>query len=85
MSGSRITLDMLGELMLNMQADLQVVSVTMLRLDRSIDRLRDEIQGVRDEMHEIRNELRAMHRQGQRTVARVRRLEEGAAQAREVP
>jgi len=77
-SGSRITLDMLGELMLNMQADLQVVSSTMLRLDRSIDRLRDE-------MHEIRNELRAMHRQGQRTVARVRRLEEGAAQAREVP
>ena len=78
MSGSRITLDMLGELMLNMQADLVVVSSTMLRLDRSIDRLRDE-------MHEIRNELRAMHRQGQRTVARVRRLEEGAAQAREVP
>jgi len=77
-SGSRITLDMLGELMLNMQADLQVVSSTMLRLDRSIDRLRDE-------MHEIRNELRAPHRQGQRTAARVRRLEEGAAQAREVP
>ena len=78
MSEGRITLDMLGELMLNMQADLVVVSSTMLRLDRSIDRLRDE-------MHEIRNELRAMHRQGQRTVARVRRLEEGAAQAREVP
>ena len=78
MSEGRITLDMLGELMLNMQADLVVVSSTMLRLDRSIDRLRDE-------MHEIRNELRAPHRPGQRTAARVRRLEEGAAQAREVP
>ena len=66
MSGSRITLDMLGELMLNMQADLQVVSSTMLRLDRSIDRLR--------------NELRA-----QRTAARVRRLEDGAAQAGGTP
>ena len=43
---------MLGELMLSMQADLQVVSSTMLRLERSIDRLCDEIR-------EIRKELRA--------------------------
>jgi hypothetical protein len=84
MSEERITLNMLGELMLNMQADLQVVSATMLRLDRSIDRLRDEIQSVRDEMHEIRLELRGLHRQGQRTTARVRRLEEGAPTAKGV-
>ena len=52
MSEERVTLDMLGELMLSMQADLQVVSSTMLRLERSIDRLCDEIR-------EIRKELRA--------------------------
>ena len=52
MSEERVTLDMLGELMLSMQADLQVVSSTMLRLEHSIDRLCDEIR-------EIRNELRA--------------------------
>jgi len=51
-SEERVTLDMLGELMLSMQADLQVVSSTMLRLERSIDRLCDEIR-------EIRKELRA--------------------------
>ena len=34
---------MLGELMLSMQTDLQVVSSAMLRLKRSIDRLCDEI------------------------------------------
>jgi hypothetical protein len=44
-----------------------------------IQGLRNEMQGVRDEMREIRGELRALHRQGQRTTARVRRLEEGAA------
>ena len=43
MSEERVTLDMLGELMLSMQADLQVVSSAMLRLKRSIDRLCDEI------------------------------------------
>jgi hypothetical protein len=102
MSEERITLNMFGELMLNMQADLQVVSAAMLRLDRSIDRLerdlrheiqglrnemqgvRDEMQGVRDEMHEIRGELRVIHRQGQRTTARVRRLEEGEPPAKGV-
>ena len=52
MSEERVTLDMLGELMLSMQADLQVVSSTMLRLEHSIDRLCDEIR-------EIRKELRA--------------------------
>jgi hypothetical protein len=84
-----VTLDLLGGLMMNLQADLQVVSATMLRLDHSMDRLRDmvrlredmrgEVRGVRDEMHEIRLELRAMHRQQQRLGVRVRRLEEGAA------
>ena len=52
MSEERVTLDMLGELMLSMQTDLQVVSSAMLRLKRSIDRLCDEIR-------EIRKELRA--------------------------
>jgi hypothetical protein len=47
----RVTLDMLGELMLNMQADLQVVSSAMLRLERSIDRLCDEIHEIRKELY----------------------------------
>jgi hypothetical protein len=59
------------------------IELTPLRF-RSIDRLRDEIQGVRDEMHEIRLELRALHRQGQRTAASVRRLEEGVPLAKGV-
>jgi hypothetical protein len=43
-SGSRVTLDMLGELILNMQTDLQVVSAAMLRLDRSIERLERDLR-----------------------------------------
>jgi hypothetical protein len=52
-SEERITLDMLGELILNMQGDLQVVSSTMLRLDR-----------LSEEIREIRNELRTQAGRG---------------------
>ena len=49
--------------------DVGVLSAISRRLDNSYDRLVGE-------MREIRDELRAMHAQQQRTVSRVRALEE---------
>jgi uncharacterized coiled-coil DUF342 family protein len=78
-----VTLKLLNEQierLLALRDDVQVVAATMLHLDNSLDRLRDEltreIVGVREEMSEIRAELRAMRRQHDRTAARVRRLED---------
>src|ERR1700730_16300734 len=51
--------------------DVDVLAATMRRLDNSYDQLVSE-------MREIREELRAMHAQQQRTVARVRALEDGS-------
>jgi len=49
--------------------DVDVLAAISRRLDNSYDRLVGE-------MREIRDELRAMHAQQQRTVSRVRALEE---------
>ncbi len=49
--------------------DVDVLAAISRRLDNSYDRLVGE-------MREIRDELRAMHVQQQRTVSRVRTLEE---------
>jgi hypothetical protein len=49
--------------------DVDVPAAISRRLDNSYDRLVGE-------MREIRDELRAMHAQQQRTVSRVRALEE---------
>jgi hypothetical protein len=49
--------------------DVDVPTAISRRLDNSYDRLVGE-------MREIRDELRAMHAQQQRTVSRVRALEE---------
>jgi hypothetical protein len=63
----------------SLRDDVNVVSLTTLRLDNTIDRLRAELtlemQGLRDEMIEMRTELRAIRRQQQRTADRVRQLE----------
>lgn len=76
MSDNPVTLDFLAEQMRRLQADVRmmrddmdVVAAMVRRLDHSIGRL-DSNQAL------MLDELRAMHGQQQRTVARVRALEE---------
>lgn len=79
MSDNPITLDFLAEQMRRLQADvsmlrddMDVVAAMVRRLDHSIARL-ETTQAL------MLDELRAMHGQQQRTVARVRALEEQQA------
>jgi hypothetical protein len=76
MSDNPVTLDFLAEQMRRVHADVRmlrddmdVVAAMVRRLDHSIARLEANQALVLDE-------LRAMHAQQQRTVARVRSLEE---------
>jgi|SRR5215471_2888669 len=60
--------------------DVDMLAEIVRRHDSSFDRLEERFetgrQALRSEMREIRSELRAMHRQQQRTAARVRALED---------
>ena len=56
--------------------DVDVLTEIVRRHDAGFDRLEAQLEMVRSEMREIRAELRVMHRQQQRTAARVRALEE---------
>jgi hypothetical protein len=75
-SDNPVTLDFLAEQMRRLQADVRilrddmdVVAAMVRRLDHTIARLETNQALMLDE-------LRAMHAQQQRTVARVRALEE---------
>ena len=51
-----VTLDQLGEMMMNLQADLQVVSARVLRLARKMDRLSEGMREIRTELRTRRLE-----------------------------
>ncbi len=79
MSDNPVTLDFLADQMRRLQVDVRmvrddmdVVAAMVRRLDHSIARL-ETTQAL------MLDELRAMHAQQQRTVARVRALEEQGA------
>ena len=76
MSDAPVTLDFLAEQMRRSRADVRILRDDMDVVAAIVRRLDHNIAGVETNMRLLLDEIRAMHGQQQRTVARVRALEE---------